>query len=162
MVSPLLNIRLPQVLFSAMEKHVRKRDFAVFARQALAEKLQRDFGEKIAAENFGWRAGQGRRTDLIARRDALRAVREAAENDFPAAADETELFKKIGIASSAGTAEMRTGLDEARLRAAGSAEIRAALNAWAAAAGRQPLDIPALEKAWLSLCAVVEKSRERG
>lgn len=86
MISPLLNIRLPQVLFSAMEKHVRKRDFAVFARQALAEKLQRDFGEKIAAENFGWRAGQGRRTDLIARRGALRAVREAAENDFPAAA----------------------------------------------------------------------------
>lgn len=61
-----------------MEKHVRKRDFAVFARQALAEKLQRDFGEKIAAENFGWRAGQGRRTDLIARRAALRGVREAA------------------------------------------------------------------------------------
>ena len=64
----LLNIRVPAALFSALGAHVEAKRFAEFARISLAEKLARDFGEKIDVDSLKMRVGQGRRSDLARKR----------------------------------------------------------------------------------------------
>ncbi len=64
----LLNIRVPAPLFSALGAHVEAKRFAEFARISLAEKLARDFGEKIDVDSLKMRVGQGRRSDLARKR----------------------------------------------------------------------------------------------
>lgn len=64
----LLNIRVPATLFSALGAHVEAKRFAEFARISLAEKLARDFGEKIDVDSLKMRVGQGRRSDLARKR----------------------------------------------------------------------------------------------
>lgn len=149
-------VRLPEALAAALGKHFQPRAIPDFIRAATAEKLSRDFGEKIDSGALKMRVGQGRRTDLIAAREALRAARERAGNDFHAAKTDAELFAKIGEASAAGVAEMRLIVEEARIRARRAPKIRAALKAWEAEAARKPPNVPALEKSWIALCAAVD------
>ncbi len=155
----LLNIRVPAPLFSALSAHVETKRFAEFARVSLAEKLARDFGEKIDVDSLKMRVGQGRRTDLIERsraaREAARAALEREEASFSSAKTEEELFAKIGRAMAAATAENGMIVEEARIRARREPKIRAALKAWEAERARKPFNLSELEKAWIVLCAAL-------
>ena len=64
MKSFLLNFRVPAPLLTALEKFIERRAFPAFAREAIAEKLARDFGEQLDASALAIRVGQGHRTDL--------------------------------------------------------------------------------------------------
>ena len=64
MKSLLLNIRVPAPLLTALGKFIERRAFPEFAREAIAEKLARDFGEQLDTSALAIRVGQGRRTDL--------------------------------------------------------------------------------------------------
>lgn len=145
-------VRLPEALAGALEKHFQRRAIPDFIRRATAEKLARDFGEKIDSDGLKMRIGQGRRTDLLAAREALRAAREREEASFSAAKTDAELFAKIGRATRAGMAEIRLFVEEARIRARREPKIRDALKAWEAESAREPRNVPALEKAWIALC----------
>lgn len=57
-------VRLPEALAAALGKHFQPRAIPDFIRAATAEKLSRDFGEKIDSGALKMRVGQGRRTDL--------------------------------------------------------------------------------------------------
>lgn len=76
MKSFLLNIRVPASLLTALEKFIERRAFPAFAREAIAEKLARDFGEQLDASALAVRVGQGRRTDLERLRERQKKSRE--------------------------------------------------------------------------------------
>ena len=91
MKSFLLNIRVPAPLLAALEKFIERRAFPAFARNAIAEKLARDFGEQLDASALAVRVGQGRRTDLERRRAEL--ARERAEWEATGARELNETLK---------------------------------------------------------------------
>ena len=61
-------VRLPQGLADALKKHFQPRAIPDFIRRATAEKLARDFGEKIDVASLKMRVGQGARSDIAEKR----------------------------------------------------------------------------------------------
>ena len=160
-------VRLPAGLERALEKYFTRKEIPSFIRAATAEKLFRDFGEKIDEDGLKMRIGQGRRTDLerlrVARKRAKKRI-EAAENDFHKAKTEQELAKKMNVASKNAVLTVGLFLREAEILSAKNEAVAEKLAAWRAAeaayrAANKASARRELETRWVALCDAVESAR---
>ena len=136
-----------------------------FIREAVAEKLARDFGETVSPVLT--RGEQGRRTDLERLRGARERAKkriEAAENDFHKAKTEHQLFKKMSVASKNAVLTVNLIFREAEILSAENKAVAEKLAAWRAAeaayrAANKASARRELESRWVALCEAVESAR---
>lgn len=77
--SPQIAVRVSQGILDALNECLKERSKTPFIRDAITEKLERDFGVKVAPElPKPRRIGQGKRNDLADNPERLAALKEQA------------------------------------------------------------------------------------
>ena len=144
-------VRVPVYLLGRLNELVASGKRRDFIREAIAEKLSRDFGENVESKLS--RKNQGRRTDLEKlrlSREAAQKQRKTAESGFHKAKTERELVRKMSLASKEAVLEMNLFLREAEILATTSKKVSAALSDW-----RKATNQSELESRWVALCEAV-------